>query len=277
MMGSFYQCNNCRQNFGSTVGNRPPTTVVPEPTADSRSRNTMNRRMIYDSPPSSGVRDNAAGADNYWRALVWSFRIIRRILLVTYFLLRYIYRRSKLIFWFTIFILSSVIAFIIVVNTYNVGLSDIRTTYGTSNEQKTEASGIPDVTELPEVTGNAGEAPTITAPTGTPPATLQTQDIILGTGEEVVATSTLTVHYTLMSWSNGAIVESSWSDGQPPIVWSGPLSGVISGWQQGLPGAKVGGRRLLVIPADLAYGANGSGPIGPNETLIFVVDIVGVS
>jgi len=268
MMGSFYQCNNCRQNFGSTVGNPPPTTVVPEPTADSRSRNTMNRRMNYDSPPSSGVRDNAAGADNYWRALVWSFRIIRRILLVTYFLLRYIYRRSKLIFWFTIFILSSIIAFIIVVNTYNVGLSDIRTTYVTSNEQETEASG------LPEVTGNAGEAPTITAPTGTPPATLQTQDIILGTGEEVVATSTLTVHYTLMSWSNGAIVESSWSGGQPPTF---PLSGVISGWQQGLPGAKVGGRRLLVIPADLAYGANGSGPIGPNETLIFVVDIVGVS
>ena len=127
---------------------------------------------------------------------------------------------------------------------------------------------------LPAVTANAGEAPTITAPTGTAPATLQTQDIIVGTGAEVLPTSTLTVHYTLMSWSNGSIVESSWSGGQPATF---PLSGVITGWQEGLPGAKVGGRRLLVIPADKGYGPNGSGPIGPNETLIFVVDIIAVS
>ena len=127
---------------------------------------------------------------------------------------------------------------------------------------------------LYSVTGNAGEAPTITAPTGTPPSTLQTQDIIVGSGTEVLATSTLTVQYTLMSWSTGTIVESSWNSGQPATF---PLSGVIAGWQQGLPGAKVGGRRLLVIPADLGYGPNGSGPIGPNETLIFVVDIIGVS
>jgi len=127
---------------------------------------------------------------------------------------------------------------------------------------------------LPAVTANAGEAPTISAPTGTPPTTLQTQDIIVGTGAEVLATSTLTVHYTLMTWSKGTIVESSWTNGQPATF---PLANVILGWQQGLPGTKVGGRRLLVIPADLAYGPNGSGPIGPNETLIFVVDIVGVS
>ena len=127
---------------------------------------------------------------------------------------------------------------------------------------------------LPAVTANAGEAPTITPPTGTPPATLQTQDIIVGTGTEVLATSTLTVHYTLMTWSNGSLVESSWNGGQPATF---PLSGVIAGWQEGLPGAKVGGRRLLVIPADKGYGPNGSGPIGPNETLIFVVDIIAVS
>ena len=127
---------------------------------------------------------------------------------------------------------------------------------------------------LPAVTANAGEAPTITPPTGTPPTTLQTEDIIVGSGTEVLPTSTLTVHYTLMTWSNGALVESSWTGGQPATF---PLSGVIAGWQEGLPGAKVGGRRLLVIPADKGYGPNGSGPIGPNETLIFVVDIIGVS
>ncbi len=129
-------------------------------------------------------------------------------------------------------------------------------------------------TGLPAVTANAGEAPTITAPTGTAPTTLETEDIIVGTGAEVLATSTLTVHYTLMTWSDGKIIESSWTGGQPATF---PLSGVIAGWQQGLPGAKVGGRRLLVIPADLGYGPNGSGPIGPNATLIFVVDIIGVS
>ena len=127
---------------------------------------------------------------------------------------------------------------------------------------------------LPAVTANAGEAPTITPPTGPAPATLQTQDIIVGTGTEVQATSTLTVHYTLMTWSNGELIESSWTGGQPATF---PLAGVIAGWQQGLPGAKVGGRRLLVIPAELGYGPNGSGPIGPNETLIFAVDIIAVS
>ena len=127
---------------------------------------------------------------------------------------------------------------------------------------------------LPTVTTNQGEAPTIGAPSGTPPSTLVTKDIIVGTGAEALPTSTMTVHYTLMTWSNGSIVESSWSGGQPATF---PLAGVIAGWQQGLPGAKVGGRRLLVIPADLGYGPNGSGPIGPNETLIFVVDIIAVS
>ena len=127
---------------------------------------------------------------------------------------------------------------------------------------------------LPAVTGNAGEAPTIAAPTGTPPTTLQTQDIIAGTGTEVLATSTLTVHYTLMTWSKGEIVDSSWMRGQPSTF---PLANVIPGWQQGLPGAKVGGRRLLVIPPDLGYGASGTGSIAPNETLIFVVDIIAVS
>jgi peptidylprolyl isomerase len=128
--------------------------------------------------------------------------------------------------------------------------------------------------ELPAVTANVGEAPTITAPTGTPPTTLQTKDIIPGTGAEVKATSTLTVQYTLMTWSNGSIVESSWSGAQPPTF---PLSNVITGWQEGLVGAKVGGRRLLVIPPDKGYGPNGQGPIGPNETLIFAVDIIAVS
>ncbi len=127
---------------------------------------------------------------------------------------------------------------------------------------------------LPTVTTNQGEAPTIGAPTGAAPTTLLTKDIIVGTGAEALPTSTMTVHYTLMTWSNGALIESSWNSGSPATF---PLANVIVGWQQGIPGMKVGGRRLLVIPPDLGYGAQGGGPIGPNETLIFVVDAIGVA
>ena len=126
---------------------------------------------------------------------------------------------------------------------------------------------------LPSVSANAGEVPTVSAPTGTPPAELTTKDIIVGTGAEVLPTSTLTVHYYLMAWSTGKVIESSWV-GQPATF---PLAQVVEGWQKGLPGAKVGGRRLLVLPPSMGYGAAGAGPIGPNETLIFVVDIIGVS
>ena len=126
---------------------------------------------------------------------------------------------------------------------------------------------------LPTVTANAGEVPQVSAPSGTPPAELTTKDIIVGTGAEVLPTSTLTVHYYLMAWSTGKVIESSWV-GQPATF---PLAQVVEGWQKGLPGAKVGGRRLLVLPPSMGYGAAGAGPIGPNETLIFVVDILGVS
>lgn len=130
-----------------------------------------------------------------------------------------------------------------------------------------------DATVMPVVSAVVGEAPTISKPSGTPPATLTTEDVIVGTGAEVLPTSTLTVHYTLMAWSTGQIIESSWS-GQPATF---PLAGVVEGWQKGLPGAKAGGRRLLILPPSMGYGAAGSGPIGPNETLIFSVDIIGVS
>ena len=126
---------------------------------------------------------------------------------------------------------------------------------------------------LVQVTANAGEAPTITAPTGDAPTELIAEDVIVGTGTAVQATSTLTVHYTLMQWSDGSILESSWSGGNPAPF---PLSGVIQGWQQGLVGAKVGGRRLLVIPPALGYGPMAGHPL-EKETLIFAVDIIAVS
>jgi len=128
---------------------------------------------------------------------------------------------------------------------------------------------------LPTVSNNAGANPTISKPTGPAPTTLITKDIIEGTGNPAIATSTMTVHYTLMTWSKGEVVESSWDSGSPATF---PLANVIKGWQQGIPGMKVGGRRLLIIPPDLGYGAQGAGgAIGPNETLVFVVDVIGIA
>lgn len=126
---------------------------------------------------------------------------------------------------------------------------------------------------LVQVTANAGEAPTITAPSGDAPTELIAQDVIVGTGATVLATSTLTVHYTLMQWSDGAILESTWSSGNPATF---PLAKVITGWQQGLVDAKVGTRRLLVIPPALGYGPMAGHPL-EKETLIFAVDIIAVS
>ena len=127
---------------------------------------------------------------------------------------------------------------------------------------------------LPTVTTNQGEAPTIGAPSGPAPAELVKKDILAGSGTEAQSTSTITFHYTLMTWSNGALIESSWNGGAPVTL---PMSNLIVGWQQGIPGMKVGGRRLLVIPPEIGYGAQGSGPIGPNETLLFVIDLLGVA
>lgn len=127
---------------------------------------------------------------------------------------------------------------------------------------------------LVQVTDNAGEPPIITAPSSMPPTELTKGDVIVGSGAEVLPSSTLTVHYTLMAWSTGQVIESSWSSGSPATF---ALESLVQGWQLGLPGAKVGGRRLLILPPELGYGAAGAGPIGPNETLIFVIDILSVS
>ena len=128
---------------------------------------------------------------------------------------------------------------------------------------------------LPQVSGEMGKEPTIASPTGNPPSSLQKKDIQVGKGKEALATSTLEVHYKLITWSTGQIADSSWGRGQSATF---PLSGVIAGWQEGIPGMKEGGRRLLVIPPDIGYGAQGAGgAIGPNETLVFVVDLIAVS
>ncbi len=118
-------------------------------------------------------------------------------------------------------------------------------------------------------------APAVPIIPGPPPTTLTTHDIKVGTGATVAKDAKVTVNYIGVSCSTGEIFDSSWSRNQP---FQADLSGgVIEGWQQGIPGMKVGGERELIIPPSLGYGAEGSPPtIAPNETLIFVVDVVSV-
>jgi peptidylprolyl isomerase len=118
--------------------------------------------------------------------------------------------------------------------------------------------------------------PTVTVPKGAPPKKLEIKDLEEGTGAEAKAGDEVTVQYVGVNYKNGKEFDASWDRGEP---FTFPLGAgeVIPGWDQGVEGMKVGGRRELIIPPDLAYGQAGSPPaIGPDETLIFVVDLTDV-
>jgi peptidylprolyl isomerase len=116
--------------------------------------------------------------------------------------------------------------------------------------------------------------PAIAKPAGTPPSALQKEDIVKGKGKAAQPGDTVSVQYVGNSWSTGAQFDASWDRGGEPFSFPLGAGRVIPGWDQGVAGMKPGGRRLLVIPPDLAYGANSPSPdIAPNETLIFVVDL----
>jgi peptidylprolyl isomerase len=121
--------------------------------------------------------------------------------------------------------------------------------------------------------GTAGTAPTVTVPSGTPPTTLESADLITGTGKAAASGDSVTVQYVLATYSSGKVIQSSWTsqpfaftiDGQPPV---------IKGWEKGVVGMKAGGRRELIIPPSLGYGAQSPGAgIAPNDTLVFVIDL----
>ncbi len=121
--------------------------------------------------------------------------------------------------------------------------------------------------------------PTITVPScATKPTDLVTKDIVTGTGPAAKAGDSVTVKYVGVSWSTRQQFDASWDNGlgQFTVAPLGQAS-VITGWNQGLIGVKKGGRRLLVIPPSLGYGAQANGPIAANETLVFVVDVVSIN
>lgn len=115
--------------------------------------------------------------------------------------------------------------------------------------------------------------PEIDAPEGPAPTELEIVDIVTGDGAEAEPGSTVKVHYVGVEYDSGEEFDSSWNRGEPIDF---PLAALVRGWQEGIPGMKVGGRRKLIVPPELAYGPAGGGHFLSGKTLIFVIDLLGV-
>jgi peptidylprolyl isomerase len=118
------------------------------------------------------------------------------------------------------------------------------------------------------------EKPEIDFPGGDAPTELVITDVVVGDGAQAHADSTVDVHYVGVEHDTGEEFDASWNRGSSINF---PLKQLVAGWQEGIPGMKVGGRRQLVIPPELAYGPAGSGHRLSGKTLIFVIDLLGVS
>ncbi|MDT4933907.1 MAG: peptidylprolyl isomerase [Pseudonocardiales bacterium] len=115
--------------------------------------------------------------------------------------------------------------------------------------------------------------PIIEFPGGEPPTDLKIDDIVVGDGAEAKPGDTVNVHYVGVEFHTGEEFDASWNRGQSIEF---PLRGLIQGWQEGIPGMKVGGRRQLTIPPEKAYGAEGGGHRLSGKTLVFVIDLLDV-
>ena len=121
--------------------------------------------------------------------------------------------------------------------------------------------------------GTAGSAPTVIVPKSTAPSQLESSDLITGTGPAAKAGDTVTVQYVLATYSSGKVIQSSWTS--QPFTFVLGQGQVIPGWDAGVAGMQVGGRRELIIPPAEGYGASSPGAgIAPNDTLVFVVDLL---
>ena len=141
-------------------------------------------------------------------------------------------------------------------------------------QETATAAPEPGTIDAADISKDLSAKPKIAKPDGAPPAELQKTDVIKGKGRAAQPGDTVSVQYVGNSWSTGAQFDASWDRGGQPFKFPLGAGQVIPGWDQGVAGMKEGGRRLLVIPPELAYGANSPSPeIGPNETLIFVVDL----
>jgi peptidylprolyl isomerase len=132
----------------------------------------------------------------------------------------------------------------------------------------------PNLEPVKPISKDLSKKPKIPRPEGDAPPTLVKYDVVVGDGPEAKAGDTVSVQYVGVSWSTGKQFDASWDRNEEPFAFQLGGQQVIPGWDQGVAGMKVGGRRELIIPPDLAYGAQGSPPdIAPGETLVFVIDL----
>jgi peptidylprolyl isomerase len=151
---------------------------------------------------------------------------------------------------------------------------------GGGNDSSTESTDAVQASTPETTTTKRSESstkktkPKVKVPKGAPPKQLVVKELEEGTGAEAKAGDEVAVQYVGVDYKNGKEFDSSWSRHEPFVFQLG-VGQVIPGWDQGIEGMKVGGRRELIIPPELAYGEAGSPPaIGPNETLVFVVDLL---
>lgn len=145
----------------------------------------------------------------------------------------------------------------------------------TSSTAETGTSSTATPAKTP-TSGPLSTQPKVTPSSGAAPKTLVTKEIIKGTGPEAKAGDSVTVNYVGVLYHGGKEFDASWRRSEP-FTFALGKGQVIKGWDQGVAGMKVGGRRELIIPAELAYGKNGSPPtIPPSAPLVFVVDLLGV-
>jgi len=115
--------------------------------------------------------------------------------------------------------------------------------------------------------------PEVEFPSGPPPNDLQINDVVIGQGAEATPGATVDVHYVGVEFESGEEFDASYNRGQSIEF---PLQGLIQGWQDGIPGMRVGGRRQLIVPPEQAYGPTGGGHRLSGKTLVFVIDLLGV-
>lgn len=159
---------------------------------------------------------------------------------------------------------------------------DSSTTAETSSTTTEEQSATTTTTEEESAAEKATEEAEkrtkpkfVNVPDGAPPSSLVVKDLEKGTGPAAKAGDEITVNYLGVLYETGEQFDASWDRGEPFPFQLGSNS-VIAGWEQGLKGMKVGGRRQLIIPPNLAYGSEGTPGIAPNSTLVFVVDLIAV-
>lgn len=159
-------------------------------------------------------------------------------------------------------------------NDSSAGSSESTATSAESSEKSPAESGG---SAEKQSSGGEKTKPTVTVPSGPPPKKLEIKEIEKGTGPTAKAGDEVTVQYVGVGYDSKEEFDSSWSRNAEPFPVTLGAGGVIPGWEKGIEGMKVGGRRELIVPPNLAYGPEGYPPsIGPNETLIFVIDLLSV-